>query len=65
MKEDIAKTSDFQDGGHSPNTISWDVWVNRDIVLNVSINFQSVINFVLANFCLTALDYSNKNKKFV
>lgn len=47
--ENIAKTSNFQDGVEfrSSNSISWSfVWVNRDIVLKVSTTFQPVINFV-------------------
>lgn len=57
--EDIATTSNFQDGGRSSNSISWSfVWVNRYIVLKVSTTFQPVINFVRvkAVFCLIALD---------
>lgn len=52
--EVYAKVSNFQDDGRSSTVISWDFgWVNQDIVLHVSTNFQ-----LATSFCLIALDYS-------
>lgn len=56
----IASEGTVKNGGLSPNTISWDfVWVNQDIVVNVSTHFQPVINLVRvkAAFCLIVMDY--------
>lgn len=58
-EEGLAKTSKFQDGGCSSNAISGlrdFVWVNPDIVLNLSTHFQPVIN-LFRLFYLIGLDY--------
>lgn len=54
LLQKIATISNFQDGSLFPNAIFWDiVWVNLDIVVNVSTNFLPVINFQpVINFLL-------------
>lgn len=45
--EVIAKNLNFQDDGRSRNAISRNfLWVNQDIVLNLSYTLHLVINFV-------------------